>query len=225
MISETKRVPVRTSEHNEGSPVTLLPWATGHEMMNGSGLIKAYFSAIMGSNSRCALTFLYHREERKLLQPPAQMTQSVSAFGHKHPWGRPPWLHVCPTRRWRYSNQTSAWGLRFCLTSSLCTIWISKYAAALYRLHWLICMQSVQVMRQVEKKAKLGRQVSLERKDVLTAVWGGSVINLKLALCLQAVKVGHSPVSVQQKELCSNLSSKLYLLFELIQTFSQIMSS
>lgn len=85
-------------------------------------------------------------------------------------------------------------------------------------------MQSVQVMRQVEKKAKLGRQVSLERKDVLTAVWGGSVINLKLALCLQAVKVGHSPVSVQQKELCSNLSSKLYLLFELIQTFSQIMS-
>lgn len=134
MISERKRVPVRTSEHNEGSPVTLLPWATGHEMMNGSGLIKAYFSAIMGSNSRCALTFLYHREERKLLQPSAQMTQSVSAFGRKHPWGRPPWLHVCPTRRWRYSNQTSAWGPRFCLTSSLCTIWISKYAAALYRL-------------------------------------------------------------------------------------------
>lgn len=69
VISETKRVPVRTSEHNEGSPVTLLPWATGHELMNGSGLIKAYFSAIMGSNSRCALTFRYHREERKLLQP------------------------------------------------------------------------------------------------------------------------------------------------------------
>lgn len=43
-------------------------------------------------------------------------------------------------------------------------------------------MQSVQVMRQVEKKAKLGRQVSLERKVVLTAVWGGSVINLELAL-------------------------------------------